>query len=73
MKGSIFPNRLSDPLTCSVTKPPGVSPAALGKELFGVQYGNDTRAGVGACGVLHNVSPPFLCGIGNAGKVDILS
>lgn len=40
-----------------------VSTAAVRKGLFGVQCGNKTRAGVGACGVPHNVSPPFPCGI----------
>lgn len=44
--------------------------AAGSKGLFGVQDGNETRAGLGA---LHNVSPPFPCGIGIVGKADILS
>lgn len=50
-----------------------VSPAAVRKGLFGVHYENETRAGVGACGVLYNVSPPFPRGVEIVGKVDIFS
>ena len=73
LTNSIYPHAHSGPLSYSCAKPLVVSPAAVGKGPFGVQYGNETRAGVGACGVLHNVSPPFPCGIGIVGKVDILS
>lgn len=73
LNSSISPNLHSGSLIWSFAQPLMVSPAAVKKGLFGGQHGKETAAWVGICGVLHNINPPFPCGIGIVGKVNILS